>query len=134
MNPETRFADCGCKPPYGSGPSNSFVFIRPSCARNVTFTLCSRAKPGPKGSSSAVIEAILELKGRSPTFGCPRIALIVNRPFGLELNKDVVRRVIREALPARIRRRTVLALVSKGTEKRTFRFPYSQTDERTVYG
>ena len=63
------------------------------------FAPCSQAKPGPKGPSAEIIEAILELKRRNPTFGCPRIALIVNRLFGLELNKDVVRRVLEKHYP-----------------------------------
>ena len=31
-------------------------------------------KPGPKGPSDALIQAIVELKSRNPRFGCPRIA------------------------------------------------------------
>ena len=30
-------------------------------------------KPGPKGPSTALIQAIVELKSRNPRFGCPRI-------------------------------------------------------------
>ena len=58
------------------------------------FTPRSHARPGPKGPSAEVIAAILETKRRNPSFGCPRIALIINRLFGIELNKDVVRRVL----------------------------------------
>jgi transposase InsO family protein len=53
-----------------------------------------KAKPGPKGPSKELIEAIVELKRRNPRFGCPRIALIVSKTFGVEINKDVVRRVL----------------------------------------
>ena len=51
-------------------------------------------KPGPKGPSREVIEAIVEMKQRNPRYGCPRIAQQINLVFGLELDKDTVRRVL----------------------------------------
>jgi putative transposase len=51
-------------------------------------------KPGPKGPSAEVINAIVEMKQRNPRFGCPRIAQQINLAFGLELDKDTVRRVL----------------------------------------
>jgi putative transposase len=51
-------------------------------------------KPGPKGPSQALIEAIVELKSRNPRFGCPRIALIISRTFGIDVDKNVVFRVL----------------------------------------
>ena len=51
-------------------------------------------KPGPKGSSKDVINAIVEMKRRNPRFGCPRIAQQINLTFGLDLDKDTVRRVL----------------------------------------
>lgn len=51
-------------------------------------------KPGPKGPSKEVIDAIVEMKQRNPRFGCPRIAQQINLAFGLELDKDVVRRIL----------------------------------------
>ena len=51
-------------------------------------------KPGPKGPSDALISAIVELKSRNPRFGCPRIAMIVARTFGIEIDKNVVQRVL----------------------------------------
>ena len=58
------------------------------------FTPKTRGKPGPKGPSEALIQAIVELKRRNPRFGCPRIALIITRTFGIEIDKNVVRRVL----------------------------------------
>ncbi len=58
------------------------------------FSSTSKRKPGPKGPSQAVIDAIIEMKRRNPRFGCPRIAQQINLAFGLDMNKDVVRRVI----------------------------------------
>jgi hypothetical protein len=57
-------------------------------------------KPGPKGPSREVINAIVEMKRRNPRYGCPRIAQQINLAFGLELDKDVVRRIIGFAVHA----------------------------------
>ena len=51
-------------------------------------------KPGPKGPSKEVIDAIVEMKRRNPRYGCPRIAQQINLAFGLKLDKDIVRRVL----------------------------------------
>jgi putative transposase len=51
-------------------------------------------KPGPKGPSKGVIEAIVELKSRNPRFGCPQIAHIVSHTFGIDIDKNVVYRVL----------------------------------------
>ena len=51
-------------------------------------------KPGPKGPSREIIDAIVAMKQRNPRYGCPRIAQQINLAFGLELDKDVVRRIL----------------------------------------
>ena len=51
-------------------------------------------KPGPKGPSEALIRAIVALKSRNPRFGWPRIARIISRTFGVDIDKNVVRRVL----------------------------------------
>ena len=53
-----------------------------------------RRKPGPKGPSAALIAAILEIKRRNPRFGCVRIAQQISHTFGVQIDKDVVRRVL----------------------------------------
>ncbi len=53
-----------------------------------------RGKPGPKGHSQEIIEIIVEMKPRNPRFGCPRIAQQIAHAFGIEIDKDVVRRVL----------------------------------------
>ena len=58
------------------------------------YTSRPRRKPGPKGPSQAIINAIVEMKRRNPRFGGPKIAEQINLAFGLNLNKDVVRRVL----------------------------------------
>ena len=51
-------------------------------------------KPGPTGPSEALIQAIVELKSRNPRFGCPRIARIISHTFGVDVDKNVVYRVL----------------------------------------
>jgi hypothetical protein len=58
------------------------------------FTSTQKIRPGPKGPSDEIIAAILEIKNRNPRFGCPRIALEITHAFGIEIDKDVVRRVL----------------------------------------
>jgi len=53
-----------------------------------------KRKPGPKGPSAELIQAICELKRRNPRSGCPRMAQHLAKTFGLEINKEVVRRVL----------------------------------------
>src|ERR1700687_5871950 len=54
----------------------------------------SAKKPGPKGPSEALIQAIVELKSRNPRFGCPRIARVISHTFGVDIDKNVVYRVL----------------------------------------
>ena len=56
-------------------------------------------KPGPKGPSKELIAAIVDMKRRNPTFGCPRIAQQINFAFGIAIDKDVVKRVVAAHYP-----------------------------------
>jgi transposase InsO family protein len=51
-------------------------------------------KPGPRGPSKEVIDAIVSMKQRNPRYGCPRIAQQINLAFRLGLDKDTVRRIL----------------------------------------
>jgi putative transposase len=51
-------------------------------------------KPGPRGPSQEVMAAVVDMKQRNPTWGCPRIAQQIALAFGIPLNKDVVRRIL----------------------------------------
>ena len=52
------------------------------------------AKSGPKGPSETLIRAIVELKSRNPRFGCPRIARIISTTFRVDIDKNLVHRVL----------------------------------------
>jgi putative transposase len=55
-----------------------------------------RSKTGPKGPSKELINFVVEMKQRNPRMGCPKIALQINHAFGLNVNKDVVRRILQK--------------------------------------
>ena len=55
-----------------------------------------KGKPGPKGPSRELIQAIVELKQRNPRFGCRRIAQQIAKAFGVHIDKNLVRRVLTE--------------------------------------
>ena len=58
------------------------------------FSTKQRRKPGPKGPTADLIRAVIEMKRRNPTWGCPHIADQINLAFGTSINKDVVRRIL----------------------------------------
>ena len=53
-----------------------------------------RHRPGPKGPTKELIDAVVEMKRRNPNWGCPRIAQQIALAFGVEIDKDVVRRIL----------------------------------------
>jgi len=53
-----------------------------------------RRRPGPKGPSRELIEAVVQTKQRNPTWGSPRIAQQITLAFGIPIDKDVVRRIL----------------------------------------
>jgi putative transposase len=54
----------------------------------------STKKPGPKGPDDTLVRVIVELKSRNPRFGCPRIARIISHTFGIDIDKNLVHRVL----------------------------------------
>lgn len=51
-------------------------------------------RPGPKGPTKELIDAVVEMKRRNPGWGCPRIAEQIALAFDVEVDKDVVRRIL----------------------------------------
>src|SRR4029450_7367263 len=85
-------------------PSTLLAFHRALVRRKYRLLFSARQrpkKPGPKGPEEALIRAIVELKSRNPRFGCPRIARIVAQTFGIDVDRNVVYRVLaKHYLPA----------------------------------
>src|SRR5262249_4548392 len=50
---------------------------------HLLFSPVRRGKPGPRGPGKDVIDAIVEMKRRNPTWGCPRIAQQITLAFGI---------------------------------------------------
>ncbi len=53
-----------------------------------------RRRSGPEGPSRELIDAVVEMKRRNPRLGCRKIAEQISSAFGIEINKDVVRRIL----------------------------------------
>jgi putative transposase len=53
-----------------------------------------RQRPGPKGPKQDRIDAVVSMKRRNPRWGCPRIAQQIALAFGVEIDKDVVLRIL----------------------------------------
>jgi len=77
-------------------PSTLLDFHRALVHRKyqLLFSRKQKAKPGPIGPDADLIRAIVEMKQRNPTWGCPSIAQQINMAFGTSINKDVVRRIL----------------------------------------
>jgi hypothetical protein len=83
----------------------SAIVLKPSTLLSLHRTLIKRkyrllfsaklaCKPGPKGPSRELINAIVEMKQRNPSWGCPRIAQQVALAFGVSIDKDIVQLVL----------------------------------------
>ena len=46
-----------------------------------------RSRPGPKGPIGELIDAVVEMKRRNPTWGCKRIAQQITLAFGVDIDK-----------------------------------------------
>jgi putative transposase len=64
------------------------------CKYHLLYSSQRPRRPGPKGPSSELIAAVVEMKRRNPRMGCRKIAEQISNAFGLEINKDVVRRIL----------------------------------------
>ena len=58
------------------------------------FSSTEPMKPGPKGPSQEVIAAVVDMKQRNPSWGCPRIAQQITLAFGIPIDRNVVRRIL----------------------------------------
>jgi len=78
-------------------PATLFKFHKALVNRKYRLLFSSsshRPQPGPKGPCAELIAAIVEMKRRNPRFGCVRIAQQIAHAFGVDIDKDVVRRVL----------------------------------------
>ena len=109
-SPNLRFADrmvagrCGLVMRLGR-LIRSAIVLKPSTLLSLHRALTQRkyrrlfsptvpTKPGPKGPTREIIAAVVDMKRRNPTWGCPRIAQQIALAFGIPITKDVVRRIL----------------------------------------
>ena len=75
-------------------PATLFKFHKALVERKYRLLFSSsrrgKRRPGPKGPSTELIAAIVELKRRNSTFGCVRIAEQISHAFDVVIDKDVV--------------------------------------------
>ena len=85
-----------CRVAIDFKPSTLLNFHRVLVQRkyHLLFSPRQKTKPGPKGPTADLIRAVVEMKQRNPTWGCPYIAEQINLAFGTAINKDVVRRIL----------------------------------------
>ena len=60
----------------------------------ILFSRPGGRRPGPKGPNQELIDAVVAMKRRNPRWGCPRMAQQISLAFGVEIDKDVVRRIL----------------------------------------
>jgi hypothetical protein len=58
------------------------------------FSSRRRQRPGAKGPAKELIDAVVEMKPRNPSWGCPRIGQQIALACGVDIDKDVVRRIL----------------------------------------
>jgi putative transposase len=58
------------------------------------FSSGRKGKPGTGGPSPELIQTIIDIKQRNPCFDCLGIAQQIDKAFGMDINKDLVRRVL----------------------------------------
>ena len=101
----------------GVRPSTLLAFhqalVRRKYRRLFSSRPCPR-KPGPKGPSEALIQAIVEFKSRNPRFGCPRIArIIVAHVRGRHRQERRVPRAVETLSPHPGRNRALVVVVHR---------------------
>jgi putative transposase len=77
-------------------PSTLFRFHQMLVKRKyrALFSPKHRGQSGPKGPAKELIDAVVDMKRRNPRWGCRRIAQQIALAFGVDINKDIVRRIL----------------------------------------
>jgi len=85
-----------------------------------------RRKPGPKGKPAELVHLVIEIKQRNPSYGTPRIAMLINNVVAAgTISEPTVRRVLRRSwqpTPIRPRNLTVFLATCAGVFVATVSF------------
>jgi len=87
--------------------AQSLVILKPSTVLKFHKALVKRKyktlfspkkykKPGPQGPPKEVIHLVLEIKKLNPRFGSLKIAMTVHNALGIDIDKDIVRRILQK--------------------------------------
>ena len=96
---------CRCVPLHARFARTNAIALKPATLLHFHKMLTKRKyrllfsadrirRPGPKGPTKELIHAVVEMKRRNRTWGCKRIAQQIGLAFGLDIDKDVVRRIL----------------------------------------
>jgi putative transposase len=66
------------------------------CKYHLLYSPKRRHRPGPKGPTREIIALVLDLKRHNLRFGCLKIAQTISHAFGIDLDRDTVRRILTE--------------------------------------
>src|SRR2546428_10748323 len=84
-------------------------------------------RPGPKGPTKELIDAVVEMKRRNRTWGCKRIAQQLTLAFGVDIDKDwPIPHWVLAPHPADPRKATATGFVARAAPSRRKRSPKPQ--------
>lgn len=58
------------------------------------FSRTGEARPGRKGPSKELIKLVVETKEKNPSYGCPKIAMLVCNVLGVSIDEETIRRIL----------------------------------------
>jgi len=56
----------------------------------------AKRRPGRKGPSKDLIKLVVEMKEKNPSYGCPKIAMLVTNVSGQKIDEETVRRILKK--------------------------------------
>src|SRR5215469_243659 len=65
----------------------------------VLYGVKRRSRPGPKGPSRELIDAVVKMKQPNSHLGCRKIAEQIASAFSIDINRDAVRRILMQYYP-----------------------------------
>lgn len=60
------------------------------------FGKSTKLRPGRKGPSKELIKLVVETKEKNPSYGCPKIAMLISNVLGQKIDEETVRRILKK--------------------------------------
>jgi len=80
-------------------PSTLLALHKAMSTRKYRMLFSSKRRRKPGSPSAELIHVVVEMKQRNPSWGCPRIAQQMASAFNIQIDKDVVRRILAHHYP-----------------------------------